>query len=144
MKRRQKPIEKKSKLHDRWVEEIFKEPAKLPIKIQGEIIRKLKFPKSVFTKKELADLILVAKKEKIIHIFFIEIKTGLFGGGKAKQQVKTALKFFLKEFNFWKEKLEIRNYEIKKIIIHSLLIWIDKTAVPPSLRVESQYKKIIA
>jgi len=134
--------EKKSKFHNKWVEEIFKNPAKLPIKIEGEIIKKLKFPKSFFgkrDKRELTDIILVTKKEEIIHIYFVEIKTGIFANVvKAKYQIKTALTFFLKEFDFWKEKLEIKSYD--RMVIHSLLIWVDKTVVPPSLKLESEYQ----
>jgi len=145
--RRRKSIEKRAKLHDKIVEKIFETPKTLPIEINGEVIKKLKFPKSVIDKKEFADIIFVTLKEKTLNIYFIELKTGLFWGGKAKQQIKTATNLFIKEFKqfkqFWEKKLGIEKLDFEKITVHSMLVWFDKTEVFPKLKIESSKKIII-
>jgi hypothetical protein len=145
--RRRKSIEKSAKLHDRIVEKIFEKPKELPIEINGEIIKKLKFPKSVIDKREFADIIFVTLKEKTLNIYFIELKTGLLWGGKARHQIKTATNLFIKEFEqlktLWKKKLGIENLEIEKITVHSILVWFDKTEIFPKLKIESSKKIII-
>ena len=107
---------------------------------EGTIKVRLKFPHSKITKKELTDLIFLKEDaEGNLHLYFIEIKTGIFlKGGKAQTQISTALKYFLRELPLWKEK-ELKILKEKKCFIHSLLIWFPPFQYAPQI---ISYKKL--
>jgi len=125
-KRRDK---KRKNIHNEFVNQIFENP-KL-IGINGEIVKKIRFPKSLFRpEKEISDLIVVERKRKNeIDIHLIEVKTGLFLKG-AQLQCATALKYFLVEFQQWKRVLGINNGGIR---ICSEIIWCKKFEVPAKI-----------
>jgi hypothetical protein len=146
MGRRRISFERLSRKHNKLIEKISREPEKyLPIK--GEIRKIIQFPHSLVNGRELADLIVFTHStengSEIFNLYFIELKTGAMKGAKAVWQIKTALKYFLLEFEDWKKRIfGIPQESQIPVTVNSLLVWWNEV-IPPRLEIISWKKKRI-